>query len=178
MADAPHRWVVVAAGGLMGCVAMGSLFAMPVLLTPMVEASGWSRTGISAAMTIAFLAMAVTSMIWGALSDRYGARPVVMAGAVFFAASLWLAARAETLLQFQLIFGLVAGGLTGHGDRSGDGRLDLRHDGRLWRDVYHLLRAGPVRVPGRHDLPAISARSGGDVIFEDILKINGISGNR
>lgn len=80
MADAPYRWVVVAAGGLMGCVAMGSLFALPVLLTPMVEASGWSKTGISAAMTVAFLAMSVTSMIWGALSDRYGARPVVMAG--------------------------------------------------------------------------------------------------
>ena len=70
MADAPYRWVVVAAGGLMGCVAMGSLFALPVLLTPMVETLGWSRTGISAAMTVAFLAMSVTSMIWGALSDR------------------------------------------------------------------------------------------------------------
>ena len=89
---------------------MGSLFALPVLLTPMVEASGRSRTGISAAMTIAFLVMAVTSMIWGALSDRYGARPVVMTGAVLFAASLWLAGQATTLLQFQLIFGLVAGG--------------------------------------------------------------------
>ena len=70
MTQSSFRWVVVAAGGLMGCVAMGSLFALPVLLTPMVEASGRSRTGISAAMTIAFLAMAVTSMIWGALSDR------------------------------------------------------------------------------------------------------------
>ena len=110
MADSSYRWVVVAAGGLMGCVAMGSLFALPVLLTPMVEASGWSRTGISAAMTIAFLAMSVTSMAWGALSDKYGARPVVMAGAVLFAASLWLTAQATSVLQFQLIFGILAGG--------------------------------------------------------------------
>ena len=61
--DQPYRWVIVAAGGLMGCVAMGALFALPVLLTPMVEQTGWSRTGISAAMTIAFLAMAVTAMV-------------------------------------------------------------------------------------------------------------------
>lgn len=110
MADSPYRWVVVAAGGLMGCVAMGALFALPVLLTPMAEATGWSRTGISAAMTIAFLAMAVTSMIWGALSDRFGARPVVLAGAMLFALALWIAGRAPSLIVFQLVFGLLAGG--------------------------------------------------------------------
>lgn len=84
MADASYRWVVVAAGGLMGCVAMGSLFALPVLLTPMVDETGRSRTGISGAMTVAFGAMSVTSMIWGALSDRFGARPVVVTGAALF----------------------------------------------------------------------------------------------
>lgn len=110
MTDSPYRWVVVAAGGVMGCIAMGALFALPVLLTPMAEATGWSRTGISAAMTIAFLAMAATSMLWGALSDRYGARPVVAAGAALFALALWLAGQAPSLIVFQLVFGLLAGG--------------------------------------------------------------------
>jgi MFS family permease len=58
---------------------------------------------------VGFLAMAVTSMIWGALSDRFGARPVVMAGAGLFALSLWLAGHAPTLLLFQLSFGVMAG---------------------------------------------------------------------
>lgn len=89
---------------------MGALFSLPVLLSPMAEATGWSRTGISAAMTIAFLSMAATSMIWGALSDRYGARPVVLTGAALFALSLWLASRAPGLLWFQVSFGLMAGG--------------------------------------------------------------------
>lgn len=110
MADAGYRWVIVAAGGVMGCVAMGALFALPVLLTPMVAASGWSRTGISAAMTIAFLSMAAMAMIWGALSDRYGARPVVMAGAALFSVSLWAAGQAPSLLAFQVIFGVAVGG--------------------------------------------------------------------
>jgi MFS family permease len=110
MKENPYRWVIVAAGGLMGCVAMGALFSLPVLLTPMAEATGWSRTGISAAMTLGFLAMAGTSMVWGALSDRFGARPVVMTGAALFAVSLWLAGHAPTLLLFQLSFGLLAGG--------------------------------------------------------------------
>ncbi|MFC3182631.1 MFS transporter [Cypionkella sinensis] len=110
MADAGYRWVIVAAGGVMGCVAMGALFALPVLLTPMVAASGWSRAGISAAMTIAFLSMAAMAMIWGALSDRYGARPVVMAGAALFSVSLWAAGQAPSLLAFQVIFGVAVGG--------------------------------------------------------------------
>lgn len=109
MADQPYRWIVVAAGGLMGCIAMGAMFSLPVLLNGMAEETGWSRTGISAAMTVAFLAMAFSSMIWGALSDRFGARPVVMAGAALYAASLWLAAHASSLLMFQLTFGVMLG---------------------------------------------------------------------
>lgn len=38
MADQGYRLAIVAAGGVMGCVAMGALFSRPVLLTPMVEA--------------------------------------------------------------------------------------------------------------------------------------------
>ena len=110
MSDPGYRWVIVAAGGFMGCIAMGAMFSLPVLLTPMVETTGWSRTGISFAMTLGFLAMACTSMIWGALSDRFGARPVLLSGAALYALSLWLAGHATTLLMFQLSFGLLVGG--------------------------------------------------------------------
>ena len=40
-----YPWILVAAGGLIGCVAIGSMFALPVLLQPMAQATGWSRTG-------------------------------------------------------------------------------------------------------------------------------------
>ena len=108
--DSPYRWVVVAAGGMMGCVAMGALFALPVLLKPMQAETGWSMTGLSWALTIAFLAMAFASMLWGNLSDRFGARPVVLTGAVLFSASLWLAAHAPSLYVFLLCYGVMAGG--------------------------------------------------------------------
>jgi MFS family permease len=61
-------------------------------------------------MTIGFLALALASMGWGALSDRFGARPVVLFGSVVLAASLALASRATALIQFQLVFGLMVGG--------------------------------------------------------------------
>jgi hypothetical protein len=67
MNNSRYRWVIVAAGGLLGCVAIGGMFSLPVLLQPMARDTGWSVAGISSAMTIGFLAMAFSSMIW----DRY-----------------------------------------------------------------------------------------------------------
>ena len=110
--ESPYRWVIVAAGGLLGCVAIGAMFSLPVLLRPISEDTGWSVTGVSTAMTIGFLALAFASMIWGGLSDRYGPRVVVIAGSVILAASLALASQATSLIEFQLIFGLIVGGAT------------------------------------------------------------------
>jgi MFS family permease len=109
----PHyRWVIVAAGGLLGCVAIGAMFSLPVLLRPIAQDTGWSVTGVSTAMTIGFLAMAFASLFWGGLSDRFGPRVVVLAGSAILAAGLALASQATSLLQFQLMFGLVVGAST------------------------------------------------------------------
>jgi MFS family permease len=110
MTNSRYRWVIVAAGGLLGCVAIGGMFSLPVFLQPIARDTGWSVTGVSSAMTIAFLAMACTSMIWGTLSDRFGPLPVVLTGSIVLAASLALASRASSLPSFQIMFGLMVGG--------------------------------------------------------------------
>ena len=109
MTNSRYRWVMVAAGGLLGCVAIGGMFSLPVLLQPIARDTGWSVTGVSSAMTIGFLAMAMTSMMWGTLSDRYGPLRVVLTGSVVIAASLALASRATSLLAFQFFFGVMIG---------------------------------------------------------------------
>ena len=112
MENSRYRWVMVAAGGLLGCVAMGGMFSLPVLLQPMARDTGWSVTGVSSAMTIGFLAMALGSMVWGNLTDRFGPLPVVLTGSVVISASLALASQATSLLAFQFIFGVLVGGAT------------------------------------------------------------------
>ena len=112
MSNSSYRWVIVAAGGLLGCVAVGGMFSLPVLLQPIARDTGWSMAGISSAMTIGFLAMAFASMIWGTLSDRFGPRPVVLTGSIVIASSLALASRATSLIEFQLLFGLSVGAAT------------------------------------------------------------------
>jgi MFS family permease len=104
-----YRWVIVAAGALMGCIALGAMFSLPVLLRLIAADTGWTTTGISAAMTFGFLAMAVGSIAWGTLSDRIGARWTSLIGAVLLGAGLELASLAPSLLGFQLAFGLLVG---------------------------------------------------------------------
>jgi MFS family permease len=112
MNSSNYRWVIVAAGGLLGCVAIGGMFSLPVLLQPIARDTGWSVAGISSAMTIGFLAMAFASMAWGTLSDRIGPLPVVLTGSIVIAVSLALASRATSLIEFQLLFGLLVGAAT------------------------------------------------------------------
>src|SRR5688572_6006913 len=88
------------------------MFSLPVFLRPIAEATGWSVTGVSTAMTIAFVAMALGSIAWGSLSDRFGPRAVVLAGSVLLAVSLALASWSPSLLAFQLSFGILVGGAT------------------------------------------------------------------
>src|SRR5215468_10657164 len=104
-----YRWVIVACGALMTCVGIGAMFSLAVYLQPMSADTGWSRTGISSAMTLDFLVMGAAGFGWGALSDRIGPRFVVLAGAVLLGLGLTLASGATSLLQFQLTYGLLVG---------------------------------------------------------------------
>src|SRR5690242_19495534 len=86
--------VIVAVGALMTCVGIGAMFSLAIFLEPMAVDTGWSRAGISSAMTLNFLVMGLASFGWGALSDRIGARAVVLAGSALLGLALVLASRA------------------------------------------------------------------------------------
>jgi MFS family permease len=100
---------MVAVGALMGCVAVGAMMSLAVFLQPITQATGWSRAGVSSAVTLNFLIMGAAGFGWGVLNDRFGARPVVLAGAVFLGLGLVLASRAATLTQFTLAYGVLVG---------------------------------------------------------------------
>ena len=109
MSEPRYGWVMVGLGAFMSCIAVGAMFSLAVFLRPITEATGWSYTAVSSAMTLNFLAMGAGGFGWGALSDRIGPRNVVLAGAVLLGLGLFLASYAQTPLQFQLAFGLVVG---------------------------------------------------------------------
>jgi len=107
--ESSYRWVIIGAGVLMTCVAIGAMFSLAVFLEPMSAATGWSRAGISSAMTLNFLVMGAGNFGWGAASDRFGTRIVVLIGAVLLGLALVLASRAQSLVEFQFTYGILVG---------------------------------------------------------------------
>jgi MFS family permease len=104
-----YGWVVVGAGALMTCVGFGTMLSLAVFLAPITEAMGWSRAGVSAAATLDFLFMGIAAFFWGALSDRFGTRIVVLSGSLLLGLGLVSASQAQSLWQFQLLFGGLIG---------------------------------------------------------------------
>ena len=104
-----YGWVIVGVGIVVTCIGMGAMMSLSIFLQPISEAMGWSRTGISTAGLLNFLAMGLGGFGWGALSDRFGTRTVVLTGGVLLGLGLVTASQATTLGQFQLFFGVVVG---------------------------------------------------------------------
>ena len=104
-----YGWVVVGAGMLMTCIGIGAMMSLAVFLQPIAAETGWSRSGISTAATLDFLFMGAAAFLWGMMSDRFGTRIVVLLGSALLGLGLIGASRAPTLLEFQLLFGVVVG---------------------------------------------------------------------
>jgi MFS family permease len=104
-----YGWVIVAVGIVVGCIGMGGMMSFGVFLQPMADSLGWSRAGISAASTLAFLWMGVGGFLWGWLFDRYGARVVVLLGGLLQGLGLVMASQAQSLPVFLAVYGTAVG---------------------------------------------------------------------
>jgi MFS family permease len=104
-----YGWVIVGAGIVITCLGMGTMMSLGIFLQPMSAATGWSRTSISTAALLNFLCMGPASFLWGALSDRFGTRAVVLSGGALLGLGLVAASQAGTVGQFQILFGMIIG---------------------------------------------------------------------
>jgi MFS family permease len=104
-----YGWVIVAAGIVISCIGMGAMSSLGIFLQPMAETMGWSRAGISAAALLNFLCMGAGAFLWGALSDRFGTRLVVLTGGILVGLGMVLGSQARTVTELQITFGVIVG---------------------------------------------------------------------
>src|SRR2546425_12879668 len=65
-----YGWIIVGVGIVVTCVGFGAMLTLTVFLTPMADAMGWSRTGISTAALVNWLCMGAGAFLWGARSEE------------------------------------------------------------------------------------------------------------
>src|SRR5215470_6387694 len=103
------RWIIVVAAIVIVGFGVGALFSLAVFLKPMQESMGWSRTAISAVALWMWVAYGTGSLMWGVLSDRWGARRVVVTGGILLGLGLVASSRITSLWQLYLAFGGIVG---------------------------------------------------------------------
>src|ERR1700760_1615377 len=59
-------------GGLMMTLALGTLYAWSVFVTPLEQEFGWKRAQTSTVFTLAVVTFAATLLLAGRLQDRFG----------------------------------------------------------------------------------------------------------
>lgn len=104
-----YGWVIVGVGGLAGAVTMGLVQSFSVFLPPLQHGLGASRATLSLAFSVNMLTFGASSLLGGALVDRYGTRRLAAAGGILFGLGLLLAARSQGVGQLILTLGAVAG---------------------------------------------------------------------
>jgi OFA family oxalate/formate antiporter-like MFS transporter len=104
-----NRWTQLAFSALATVMLANLQYGWTLFVNPMHDAHNWSRATIQVAFTIMIFVNTWLSPFEGWLVDRYGPRPVVVAGGLFAAASWVINGRAESL---QVLYGsAVIGGL-------------------------------------------------------------------
>jgi MFS family permease len=104
-----YGWIVVAGAGLLGFVAVGiGFYGQTVLLDALSQHRGFSKVFVSAASTLYFVVAGLTGPFVGAAIDRFGARPVIVLGALLMGAGLLWIGRAAGELEVCAAFALTA----------------------------------------------------------------------
>ena len=106
--------VIVVCGCLIAMIGFGPRSALGFFLTPMSSAHGWGREVFALSVAMQTLLYGAAQPFSGALADRFGTIRVIIAGALLYAAGIFMMAHATTPGMLYLSSGVLIGfGLSG-----------------------------------------------------------------
>ena len=102
-----YGWVIVGCTMCSGVVRQAAAVAtLSIFLVPMTDEFGWSRTGISGAVSLGGVLGAFFAPFIGPLFDRHGSRALLVISAVAVSACCVALAGTQGLLWFYVAFGI------------------------------------------------------------------------
>lgn len=103
-------WVLAVAFLCVFIKSGGGFFAFSLFIKPLQAHFGWSRGAIMAAFTIVFIIMGAAAPLTGRMVDLYGARRIIVVGALTAGFGFILLGQANSLWFFYLSYAVVGVG--------------------------------------------------------------------
>lgn len=104
-----HGWIIVAAAFAVMFMGFGSAYTFSAFVEPLQGDFDASRGSVSLVFSLAGFLYFGAGVVSGPLADRWGARPMVIAGMALVAAGLVLASVARSLTEVYAAYGLGVG---------------------------------------------------------------------
>lgn len=102
-------WIVIVAGCLIAVIGFGARSSLGLFLEPMTLERGWSRETFGLALALQNLFWGLGLPVAGALTDKYGASRVIVAGAIIYAVGLHFMGVVESSSMLYFSAGLLSG---------------------------------------------------------------------
>jgi sugar phosphate permease len=108
-----YAWMVIAVTFLIMLVTAGIRATPSVMMVPLEQGLGWSRTTISMALAINLALFGLMGPFAAAAMQRFGMRRTVLAALTVLAIAVALSGRMHAAWQMVLIWGVLVGSATG-----------------------------------------------------------------
>lgn len=107
----PNRWLV-ASGGVLMQICLGTVYGWSVFTLPLMHAHNWTRSEVTMAFTVCIGFLGIAAAIGGYILDTRGARVVALTGGILFSIGTFLTGVADqmgSLPMLYLSYGVVGG---------------------------------------------------------------------
>ncbi|GAC1628030.1 MAG: OFA family MFS transporter [Candidatus Acidiferrum sp.] len=108
------RWLRLL-GGILMTMALGTLYAWSVFVTPLEKEFGWKRAQTSTVFTLAVVMFAASFVLAGRLQDRFGPFWISITGSVLISLGFFLCAYTSSLYTLFFFYGVLGGAGNGFG---------------------------------------------------------------
>ncbi len=109
-----YGYIIVAASFLIYMVMWGIYYTFGIFFEPLLAEFGWTRAATSGAFSLAFVFLAISGVVIGRLTDRFGPRIVVTVCSLIFGLGCVLMSQVNSVWQLYLFYGVLIGtGISG-----------------------------------------------------------------
>ena len=115
-----YGWIIVGLALVNLMFHYGIWYSYSVLMLSLAEEFGWDRAAVSSIFSVYMLVIGATGPLVGRWIDKFGSRTVLALGSLVLSLGLYCCRIADSMADFYLSFGLIAGvgagtmGLTGN----------------------------------------------------------------